>query len=396
MAALALFAAGVMPRVMYLVALAAITARAFVLLQHRSAHDWGLPLVVLWGLVLVPWDAGLTLVPFRRQRADAAASYGYALWFPGAVLGLGLLAAAYAKIDTSGLQWVSGGAAKYHFIEDFRQAPTAWGLWIAAHPAWAVAASFGAVAVEALFIVHVLFRQPLVRGMFAVAGLSLLAGLYTFQGVFWRLWWILLLAFLPWERLARVIQRQAPVAQLPQPLVRPLQVTAVGAIVCVQIFASARRVEVEPFVSDFGMYSWTWASTEAFDQHVARKYRVYRYAVEDSGEVVDITDRLRSLPGASDALTDAVDRVRDGGDLSTAQRESLRAVAVMYQSAFNAPAGRLTVLLDERAFDWALARFYQKIDGERIGVVDLSTGIFVPAAQAGARAPAVGPVNAGR
>jgi hypothetical protein len=244
--------------------------------------------------------------------------------------------------------------------------------------------SFGAVAVEALFIVHVFFRQPLVRAMFAVAALSLLAGFYLLQGVFWRQWWILLLAFLPWESLAGAVRRRGTRAQAPQPSVRPLQVALVSAIVGIQVFASARRVEVEPFVSDYGMYSWTWTSTEAFDQHVARKYRAYRYAVEDSGEVIDVTGRLRSLPSAFDALTDAVDRLRDGGDLSASQREALHAIAVMYHAAFDAPPGRLTVLLDEQAFDWRLARFYQKVDGERIGVVDLSTGMFVPAAQVNA------------
>jgi hypothetical protein len=380
MAALAFFAAGVLPRVMYLIALAAITAVVFVLLQHRSAHDWGLPLVALWGLVLVPWDAGLTLVPFRHERGEDTPRHGYAVWFPGAVLGLGLLAAAYAKLDTSGLEWVTGGAVKYHFIEDFGQAPTAWGLWIAAHPASAVAASFCAIAVESLFILHVFVRQPLVRAMFGMAALSLLAGLYVLQGVFWCQWWILLLAFVPWESLAARVPRLGVSAPGKRPSFRPLQVALVGAIVCIQLFASARRVEVEPFVSDYGMYSWTWTSTSAFDQHVARKYRAYRYAIEDSSGVIDITGRLRSLPKASDALTDAVDRVRDGGDLSTPQREALRAIAAMYQSAFDAPAGRVTVLLDEQAFDWTLARFYRKVEGKRIGVVDLPAGVFIPAA----------------
>lgn len=381
MVAFALFAAGVVPRAMYLAALVAITARVFVLLQHNSEHDWGLPLVALWGLILVPWDAGLTLVPFRRQRGGDTACCGYALWFPGAVLGLGLLAAAYAKLDTSGLAWVRGGAVKYHFIEDFGQAPTTWGLWIAAHPAWAVAASGAAIAVESLFVLHAFFRQSIVRAMFAGAALSLLAGLYVFQGVFWPLWWLLLLAFLPWESVARVVQRRGSPVHTPAGSARPFQVALVSAIVCVQIFASARRVEVEPFVSDYGMYSWTWRSTEAFDQHVARKYRAYRYAVEDSGEVVDITGRVRSLSGASGALTEAVDRFRDGGELSASQRGALRAIAVMYQSAFDSPAGRLTVLLDEQAFDWTRARFYRKVDGERIGVVDLSIGSIVSAAR---------------
>lgn len=46
--ALACFAFGVVPRVSYAIAVLAITARGLVLLLHTSAHDWGLPLVILW------------------------------------------------------------------------------------------------------------------------------------------------------------------------------------------------------------------------------------------------------------------------------------------------------------------------------------------------------------
>ena len=381
LASLALFAAGVAPRVTYTIALVALTARVFVVLQYRSAHDIGLPLVALWGLILVPWDAGLTLLPPRRAlrlrsgQGDGDA-YGYAIWWPGAVLGVALLAAAYAKLDSSGFDWVLGGAAKYHFVEDFKRAPTTWGLWIATHPVWAVAASFGAIAIEALLVIHVFFRQWWVRAMAGAAGLSLLGGLYLLQGHFWPLWWVLLLAFVPWGPLAgmlRPIEGRTPSFH---PAIRARHVVLVTAIVCIQFFASARRVEVEPFVSDYGMYSWTWPSTDAFDRQLRRKYRVYYYVAANAGENVDITDRLRGLPKAMDTLADAVDRVRAGGNLGASDREALQTVGAMYQSAFNIPVSSLNVLSDEEAFDWQRGRFYQKASRERIGTIDLSTGVF--------------------
>ena len=381
--ALALFAAGVFPRATYGIALIAITARVFVVLQYRSVHDIGLPLVALWGLVLVPWDAALTLAPPRWQRGNDAEAYGYAVWWPGAVLGIGLLAAAYAKLDTSGVEWVLGGAAKYHFVEDFQRAPTTWGLWIATHPAWAVAASFVAVAIEALLIFHVFFRQWLVRAVFGAAAMSLLAGLYLLQGHLWPLWWVMLLAFVPWDPLARVLLPGAQPSIAFHPAIRPRHIVFVTAIVCIQMFASARRVEVEPFVSDYGMYSWTWASTDAFDRQVSRKYRMYRYLVANAGENVDVTDRLRTLPKAMDTLTDAVDGLRDGAVLAPADRDALRTLGAMYESAFNAPVSRLTVLRDEQAFDWQRARFYQKAQGERIGIIELPTGTFIPTGRVG-------------
>jgi hypothetical protein len=378
--ALALFTAGVLPRISYVVALVAITVRALVLLQHKSAHDWGLPLVVLWGLSIVPWNAGLTLVPRRGHGVAGDVRYGFAIWFPGLALGLAWLAAAYAKLDSSGIDWVLGGAVKYHFVEDFRQAPGTWGLWVAGRPALAVALSFAAIVVEALFVLHAFFPQPLVRLGFGVLGLGVLGGFYAMQGIFWVLWWVLLLAFLPYEPLAGLLRR----GRLRQGVVsgfRPsrAEVALVAALVCVQIFASARRAEFEPLISDYGMYSWTWTSTEAFDRNNARKYRVYRYGVETGGGFVDITDRLRSLPKATDVLADALDRLRDRETLAPAQSEALRVIDRTYASMYGTKIDALAVLLDERAFDWTRGQFYDKTQGLRIGTIDLQSGAFVAA-----------------
>jgi hypothetical protein len=374
--ALALFAAGVAPRVTYTTALAALTVRVFVVLQYRSAHDIGLPLVALWGLVLVPWDAGLMLVPRQPVRETRDTALGYAIWWPGAALGLALLAAAYAKLDTSGLGWALGGAAKYHFVEDFARAPTTWGLWVATQPVWAVVASCGAVAIEGLVVIHLFFRHWLVRAAAGLAVLALLAGLYLLQGHFWPLWWGMLLAFVPWDVLARMLRAADPRAFVPHSAIPKYATQFVTALVCVQLFASARRVEVEPFVSDYGMYSWTWPSTDAFDRQISRKYRVYHYVVASEGETLDITDRLRALPRAIDTLADAVDRLREGSGLASSDREALRTVGAMYQSAFSVPISELTVFRDEQAFDWQRGRFYQSANHEPTGTIDLSNGEF--------------------
>ena len=198
------------------------------------------------------------------------------------------------------------------------------------------------------------------------------------QGIFWDLWWVLLLAFVPWEPLAGLLRRgrlrQGVVSgfQLSRP-----QLTFVAVLVCVQIFASARRAEFEPLISDYGMYSWTWTSTEAFDRNNARKYRVYRYGVESGSGLVDITDRLRSLPKATDALDDALDRLRDREKLEPAQTEALRVIDGMYASMYGTRIDALAVLLDERVFDWSRGEFYNKSHRLPIGTIDLHTGAFV-------------------
>jgi hypothetical protein len=239
-----------------------------------------------------------------------------------------------------------------------------------------VAASFGAVAIEGLLVIHIFFRQWWVRAVAGVAGLSLLSGLYLLQGHFWPLWWVMLLAFVPWGPLASRLRSFEAGSMAFHPAVRGRHIVFVTALVCIQLFASARRVEVEPFVSDYGMYSWTWPSTDAFDRQLRRKYRVYHYVAANAGENIDVTDRLRGLPKAMDTLADAVDRVREGGNLAPSDREALQTIGAMYQSAFNAPVSSLDVLSDEEAFDWQRGRFYQKANRERIGTIDLATGVF--------------------
>jgi len=160
------------------------------------------------------------------------------------------------------------------------------------------------------------------------------------------------------------------------PALRRSHIALMTAIVCIQLFASARRVEIEPFVSDYGMYSWTWPSTDAFDRQISRKYQVYHYMAADAGEPVDVTDRLRALPKAIDTLANAVDRLRDGASLGSSDREALRQVVAMYESTFNVPISSLKVLHDEEAFDWQRGRFYQKATREPVGTIDLSTALF--------------------
>jgi hypothetical protein len=124
------------------------------------------------------------------------------------------------------------------------------------------------------------------------------------------------------------------------------------------------------------MYSWTWPSTEAFDRQISRKYQVYHYIDTSTADVVDVSDRLRTLPKAMDTLANAVDRLREGADLDASDREALRQVAAMYHSSFNSPVSSLRVLHDEEAFDWQRARFYPKATREPIGTIDLTTGSF--------------------
>ena len=220
------------------------------------------------------------------RSKNTTESYGYAVWWPGAVLGIGLLAAAYAKLDTSGVDWALGGAAKYHFIEDFKRAPTTWGLWIATHPDMGrgrvVRSRPGRRSCRRA---PVLPRTGWRERLPAWRSCRCSPDCIFLQGHFWPLWWTLLLAFVPWDVLGRDGEAGGCGIDLAFILLlRRSYIALITAVVCIQLFASARRVEIEPFVSDYGMYSWTWPSTDAFDRQISRKYQVYHYVTaNDSG-----------------------------------------------------------------------------------------------------------------
>jgi predicted DCC family thiol-disulfide oxidoreductase YuxK len=215
--ALCLFIVGLLTRLAYAVAVSGLTLWVLTLLEESSRHDWSLPVTVTLLLVFVPWGAGLSVdEAVRRIRGRATPTihrgrrYGIAPWLVGFCLGLGWLAAAFAKYDASGLEWALGGAGQYHWVIDADAAPVSWGTWIASHQWMAVVASVVGMATEALFITHVLVRRTLVRGLFGVAGALILVVFFLFQGVFWVAWWALLLAFVPWQWLYESIVRALP------------------------------------------------------------------------------------------------------------------------------------------------------------------------------------------
>ena len=288
---------GLFTRVAAVSVAALTTLHALVLLQRQSAHDWGIPVVMLWLLVLVPWgDAVSVDAAWRRYRGGrppvrAAAEWGLAVWIPGFALGIALLAAAFAKLDSSGLSWITSGAVRYHFVTDANQAPVDWGLRIAASVPLAQAASLGAVLIEALFFLNIFATGWAPRLAFGLAGAALLTGFLLFQGVFWAMWWVPLLVFLPWHRLAGAAA--APQAGEPPPRasLRRWQIAVLGLFALQQVVFSGIRLEMEPFVSDYGMYSFTFASTAEFDEYLANKRRTWRFEMPDSPGV-DIEDRV--------------------------------------------------------------------------------------------------------
>jgi predicted DCC family thiol-disulfide oxidoreductase YuxK len=216
--ALVLFTVGLFTRAAYAIAVLGIGALVVVSLEAAGAHDWGPPFIALLVMTVVRWGDGVSLdAAVRRLRGRGSPrprdhTYGLAIWLPGFMLGLGFLAAAWAKIAVNGgFAWALTGAVQFHWVEDAGNAPVEWGLWIAQHQWLAVLLATAGLVVEATFIAHAFYRSDLVRGVFGLIGLSLLLGFMLFQGIFWLAWWLLLAALLPWQRLTEAVMALMPV-----------------------------------------------------------------------------------------------------------------------------------------------------------------------------------------
>ena len=146
---LGLFTVGLVPRLTLAVSAALLTLFTAIMVTHNSVHDWGLPMIAMWMLVAVPWREGFGLSwMWRRWRGGpepvATSPRGLAAWLPALAVGVAFAAAAFAKLDASGVEWITGGAVRYHFVEDASSAPVTWGLSISASDRGAVLFSLAA------------------------------------------------------------------------------------------------------------------------------------------------------------------------------------------------------------------------------------------------------------
>ncbi len=348
-----LFIIGRWTRPAYVALVVGIFASRLVELQGRGMHDWDLAMPTLFVLTVVPWGDGFSLDSRLAHRPSgevrAGARYGLAIWIPGFMLGLGLAAAAYAKLHESGLAWITSGAVKYHFLEDAAIAPVTWGLWVASHPTVAVLMSLGAILVEASFIGIIFVRDPWRRFAIGCVGYSLFAGFYVFQGVFWPPWQMLFLALLPWPLLDR-----GAVPTAPAPTTAPLRtwhMVLLAVLAVHQALVSISVVEVEPLISYFPMYSNTLEFPEEFR-------RTRRFLFEVGG--VDVTGRLEAIPNAPGILQRVAEDIADGEGITVQGAEimaKLRTLRTEYRARYGVALEVVTVTAERLTFNWQQGQF---------------------------------------
>jgi len=217
---LVLFGVGLFTRVVYGLFAVAMTMWLGVLVQlGTNIHVWELPYLTVLCLLPVPWADAFSLdETVRRWRGLRprmglhGKRYGFAVWIPGFIMGAVWVSAAYTKLEVSGLDWITGGAVRYHWVADSVVAPVSWGLWVATHPRVAVAMSMVGVVFEATFIAAAFVRTSRARCAVAFSiGLALLLGFFVFHGVLWWTWWLAFLSFaLPWQAIYDSIATRIP------------------------------------------------------------------------------------------------------------------------------------------------------------------------------------------
>jgi hypothetical protein len=374
---LAVFAVGLWARMTYLLIAAGMTVWILVWIesQHSNAHTWVVTLFMILCLVPVPWDvmpsADALIRRWRRGATDEALYgklYGYAVWIPGLIIGTVWASAAFAKMDNSGLRWILGGAVKYHWVFDGRQAAVDWGQWIASHHWAAVLLSFFGVAFEAVFIVSAFLKPGVWRYVFVSTGLSLLIGFYLFHGLLWWTWWLVFLSFaLPWTSMFDVVSsrlggvRLAP-ARAGMP--RNIQPIHVCLIVVVCLHAMFR---IPAGFGRFESYSGTYASIADFER------------ISPLGPI----DRLWAgygSPGAveiqAELATETIGRLARGESVPVHYMDSIRAVAQLAPVARTSPK-QITLTRQPVTFDWANGRFNPPGPPVVIGTFDLESMTLV-------------------
>ncbi len=358
----ALFTVGLWTKQVYVLLVGSVIFCRLVDLQRIGTHDWDLPILTLLALLVVPWGDGFSLDAWRRKSDQniAGRRYGLAIWIPGLTIGLALLAAAYAKLGTSGVAWVTTGAVKFHFIEHAFDTPYRLGLWVASQPTLAVLLSAVALTTEAMFIAVTLISSPWIRMLVAGAGLSLFAGFYVFQGVIWRPWLIFFTAFLPWPLLDKGVAPASTTARL-----TPLHAVVVAVIVAQQVFASVTTTQVEPIVSNYPMYSGTYLSAEAFDRRMNQRFQ--RLFFESNGE--EISERVRAIDGQGVAVVEAARNIAAGHAPSEGALAELRAFRAKYETQFKTVLNDVTVTAERVSFDWDAGEFRAPV---RVRIADVA------------------------
>jgi hypothetical protein len=353
-----LFVAGIFTRWSYALFVAALLVWGCVSTLQGTHHTVAALQLAMLALLAARWGDGWSVDAWLARRRGRVASiagrqYGYAMWVPVLVLGVTFAAAAWSKVR-HGPAWVLNGTVKYHFVSDLDDALVSWGPQLTQYAWVAVALSAGAVLIEGSAIAAAFKSSTRLRMTIGAGVLALLVGFKLFQGIVWPGWWLLLLGFLPWERVTRA-SSAAP--QVVGSLSTP-QTFAIAAVLVQQIHCSIFEVEARPLFSSYDMYSATYATRQDYEEKSNLMYRVMLVTDRGESEVegCQMDDRAASLFAAA---------ARGGA----AEQERMTALLgpCLAEQAGSAPVVKLEG--DRRVYDWERGRFEWKRGIDVIGPV---------------------------
>jgi hypothetical protein len=339
-----LFIAGIFTTAAFAGFVAAFLLWACVFTLGTTTHAVATLALTLVCLIPARWGDALSVDGWIRARRgqvplNASRRYGYAFWIPRLALGLAFLAAAWSKLR-GGPDWILNGTVKYHFITDFDHALVSWGPLLTGRHSIAVLLSAGAVVAEAVAITAAFSRSDLYRMIVVVMCMALLAGFALFQGVQWWGWWILLLAYLPWQRFHAAVPAPTQAAAL-----APVQSAAAILLLIQQLAVSAAHLEARPILSAYDMYSASYGSVDEYEASVNLVYRVVFIRGNERVELTGCT--------VSDRAAAAVPAAANGNEQ---ERAYLRGLIGECARDID-PAAQLVLEGDRRIYDWDQRRF---------------------------------------
>ncbi len=375
-----------------------IVSFAIVFPDQLGSQDLALPIRTLFLLCFVPWDAGFSVDQEVRRRAGwrltpdvPSRRYGLGLWLPVMMVGVAYASAAFAKVDQSGMKWITGAAARYFIIADNiviggSGAPGEIWRTVASSESLSRIVSVGTLLVESLVIVAAIWFRPVVVLVAGLAAAGLHAGFWFLQGQWWPGWWALLTAFLPWEPAVTWVRNRLP-ARTESPTAPPAgpalniatapagtDITVLASTVLVivllqQCVVSFLAMERPPYVSSYQMNAdVNWESKEEFAEAMFKEHYpkapAIRFEPDTATRIDGFASRLVQVD-ENRAFAEAAVALSGGEDIGDDLRSRLRLVASNYQARFGEPLPPVRVLTAGWRFDWSAAGFVPEDAWER-------------------------------
>jgi hypothetical protein len=123
------------------------------------------------------------------------------------------------------------------------------------------------------------------------------------------------------------------------------------------------------------MYSHTWTSRDAFNEHLRQRTRRYSFA-DDRLAPDEMKRRLDALATDTDVLTAAVESGAAGTLPSESARAGLAALSKEYEQRYGEALTLLHVTVTERVFDWSRGAFAERPDLKSTGTLEVGAGLF--------------------